>query len=101
MAILLEEMQIDEDTHSQEEIDLDEINRILKRIGQKCPNREHVETLLSLDPLYVLPGLLKGYCRFCIGYKDLGECKGIGYGRDEMKTSERIREVEISSRACY
>ena len=90
MTIALEEIQENENA---EGLDQDEVGKILCRLGPKCLNREYVETILSANPLPILPGLMKGYCRFCIGYKDLGECGGKGYGNDRMRIIETIRDI--------
>jgi len=90
-TIELEETQ--EDKPALENIDPTELERILTVLGTKCCNRILVEEMYSRKE-YNLPGILRGYCRYCLGYKPLGQCNKKGYNNILMRHIETIKEIE-------
>jgi len=92
--IACEEDSGDIDSQGSLSIDVEELERILEKLGQKCNNRLLIEEMISKGE-YRLPGVLRGYCANCLGYKPLSECKGKGYDNPRMQVVNRISEIHI------
>jgi len=97
---------IEEDEESLRTIvgDMDpvELEKILRRLGAKCCNKLFVEKMEERKN-YDLPGVLRGYCRYCLGYKPLGECKGQGYNNPRMRNINLLIEIDRikSEEVCF
>jgi hypothetical protein len=93
-GIACEEDSGDVDSQGHLGIDVEELERILQKLGQKCNNRLLIEEMISKGE-YKLPGILRCYCANCLGYKPLGECKGQGYDNPRMQVVNRISEINM------
>jgi hypothetical protein len=91
MAVILEET---EGLGEEFGISNAELERILNKLGKKCCNKLVVERMITEGDRR-FPGLLKGYCKYCLGYKPLGECKGKGYDDCSMQNIHEINELDF------